>query len=223
MEHPLRQRHLDRLALARLARNADGAEPHHHFRARPKGARRDRRWYARRRRRWRSAAVAGPPAAEARACAERGRGPRGAGEVGAGAGEPEPVLSPVGERQRAAEVGARLLGRDDRRTARGRDREDDAAAGSPPRRIVALPGPWIVHRFSVGASRRALAGGCGVAFWPGGARVASLFCSGEAIPPSTRVATTVGSPRTTRTESSGTVSVCGSAVLKSMTTGGWPA
>src|SRR6202021_913588 len=104
------------------------------------------------------------------------------------------------------------------------------ATGWPPRRIVALPDAWIVHRFSVGpafAAAAALAGGGGagmVDFSPDEeAACVSFFCSEGVIPPSTRVPTTPGSPRTTRTESSGTVSVRGSAVLKSMTSGGWPA
>ena len=83
-----------------------------------------------------------------------------------------------------------------------------SAALAPPRRIVALPSPWIVQRRSCDGPW-----GCGVA----------AFSSAGLIGPSTRVSTTPGSPRTTSVESSKTVMVCGSALLTSMTTGARPA
>ena len=74
----------------------------------------------------------------------RGAGPEpwcGTGEVRPGAGEPKPILGPVGERQRAAEVGARILGRDDRRIAGRRDGEDDGRHGLAAAQDRRLAGP----------------------------------------------------------------------------------
>ena len=125
VEGPLRQRHLDRPALAGLARNADGAERHRHLRARPRvlgeidcrarvagavGGRRQHQGGLRRR-------------------GERARGRARpvvrTGEVRPRAGESKSIVDVVGERQRTADVGARLLGRCDRRRAGRRDRQDD--------------------------------------------------------------------------------------------------
>ncbi len=47
------------------------------------------------------------------------------GEIGAGAGEPEAVVDAIGERERPAEIGARLLRELDRRHAGRRDGKDD--------------------------------------------------------------------------------------------------
>ena len=77
------------------------------------------------------------------------------------------------------------------------------AAGASTREIVALPSPRIVQRRSAGAFAS------GPVLSPTGS-----------ILPSTVVSTTPGSPRTTRTEPSNAVRVCGAPEATSMTTGG---
>ena len=177
----LRQRHFDRLALAGLARDADCAQPHRHLCARPRvlgevdgrmpvadairGRRQLQGRLGRRRQRARS-----------------GTGTLvGTGEVCPGAGEPKPILRLVGERQRAREVGARLLGRDDRRNASRGDGEDDdrhRLAAAQDRRLAGpvdrppLFGGTIVRERSR-AGGRAVSG-------PSGARsLAFLFRRGD--------------------------------------------
>ena len=141
VEDSLRQRHFDRRALAGLARNADGAEPHRHFRARPRvlGEIDGRMPVA--------DAIGGRRQLQGRLGrrGQRARGGTGAfmrtRELRPGAGEPKPILGPVGKRQRAAEVGARLLGRDDRRIAGGRDGEDGDRRGLAAAQDRRLAGP----------------------------------------------------------------------------------
>ena len=129
VEDSLRQRQFDRRALAGLARDADCAQPHRHLGARPGmlgevdsrapvadavGGRRQLQGRLRRRRqrarRWAGAFVR-------------------TGEVRPGARKPKPILRLVGERQRAAEVGAGVLGRDNRRSAGRGDGEDGDRRG----------------------------------------------------------------------------------------------
>ena len=129
VERPLRQRHLDRPALAGLARNAGRAQRHRHLGARPGvlgevdgrarvadavGGRRQLEGRLRRRRQ-RALGRAGPLLRT--------------GEVRPGAGQPKPIVDAVGERQRPADIGARVLGRRDRRNAGGRDGKDDDGRG----------------------------------------------------------------------------------------------
>ena len=82
----------------------------------------------------------------------------GTGEVRPRAGKPKSILGPVAERQRAAEVGARLLGGDDRRLAGRRDGENRDRGGFAVARDRRLAGPmdrpplfaWIVRGWSLG-------------------------------------------------------------------------
>ena len=111
-------------------------------------------------------------------------------------GKPKSILRLVGERQRAGEVGARVLGRDNRRIASRGDGEDGDR-----RRVGrrAESSPCRTHGSSTAfpSERRraaALAGGgfAGVVDFSPDAEAAcvSFFCSKGVIPPSTRVPTT---------------------------------
>ena len=132
VERPLRQGHFDRLAPARLARDAGCAQRHRHLGAGPGvlgeiegGAGLARSGGGGRRLEAGLRRLSEAPRSLPRRIARQG-------EIGARARDPVAVFDPVGERQRSAEVAHRILGHRDRRNARRDHGESDVGGlGAP--------------------------------------------------------------------------------------------